>query len=38
MKVGFIELLTRGYVQEAQNFLTMAQSMGTQRINEAAKG
>ena len=34
MKIGFSELMSRGYVQEAKDFLAMAQSMGGQRIDE----
>ena len=34
MKQGFSELMKRGYVKEAQDFLTMSQSMGGQRRSD----
>jgi len=34
MQMGFGELMSRGYVQEAQQFLVMAQSMAQTRQNE----
>ena len=38
MKMGFSELMKRGYVKEAKEFLTMAQSMGGQRRADITSG
>ena len=38
MKMGFSELMKRGYVKEAKEFLAMAQSMGGQRRADVTSG